>query len=69
MAKSRRLINSNRTDFRSFLENDESIDEVFEYMFIDSGKIVGVYGKKTVMTTTFSVEIDLASEIYQRLFS
>ena len=46
MAKSRRLINSNRTDFRSFLENDESIDGVLEYMFIDSGKIVGVFAKK-----------------------
>ena len=39
-------------------------------MFIDSGKIVGVFGKAPpVMTTTVSVEIDLAREIYERLLS
>ena len=39
-------------------------------MFIDSGKIVGVYGKEPpVMTNTVSVEIDLAREIYKRLLS
>ena len=39
-------------------------------MFIDSGKIVGVLGKEPpVMTTTISLEIDLAREIYERLLS
>lgn len=39
-------------------------------MFIDTGKIVGVLGKESpVMTTTVSVEIDLAREIYKRLLS
>ena len=70
MAKSHWLINSNRTDVRRFIKNDKSIDGVFEYMFIDSGKIEGVFGKKSpVMTTTVSVEIDLAREIYERLLS
>ena len=70
MAKSRRLINSNKTYFRSFLENDESIDGVFEYMFIDTGKIIGILGKEPpVMTTTVSVDVDLAREIYERLLS
>ena len=70
MAKSHWLINSNRKDVRRFIKNDKSIDGVFEYMFIDSGKIVGVLGKTTpVMTTTVSVEIDLAREIYARLLS
>ena len=70
MAKSHWLINSNRKDVRRFIKNDKSIDGVFEYMFIDSGKIVGVFGKKKpVMTTTVSVEIDLAREIYARLIS
>ena len=37
-------------------------------MFIDSGNIVGVLGKEPpVMTTTVSVEIELAREIYERL--
>ena len=70
MAKPHWLINSNRTDVRRFIKNDKSIDGVFEYMFIDSGKIVEDFGKKSlVMTTTVSVEIDLAREIYQRLLS
>ena len=62
------LINSNKSEVKRFIKNDKSVDGVFEYMFIDSGKIVGVLGKKPpVMTTTVSVEIDLAREIYARL--
>jgi len=39
-------------------------------MFIDSGRILGVFGKEPpVMTTTISVDIDLAREIYERLIS
>ena len=64
------LINSSRSEVKRFIKNDKSIDEVFEYMFIDSGKIVGVLGKEPpVITTTVSVDIDLAREIYQRLLS
>ena len=64
------LINSNRSEVKRFIKNDKSIDEVFEYMFIDSGKIVGVLGNEPpVITTTVSVEIDLAREIYERLLS
>ena len=64
------LINSNRSEIKRFIKNDMSIEGVFEYMFIESGKIVGVLGvAPPVMTTTVSVEIDLAREIYQRLLS
>ena len=64
------LINSNRSEVRRFIKNNKSINGVFEYMFIDSGKIVGVFGKnQPVMTTTVSVDIDLAREIYERLLS
>ena len=64
------LINSNRSEVKRFIKNDKSINEVFEYMFIDSGKIVGVLGKDPpVITTTVSVDIDLAREIYERLLS
>ncbi len=70
MAKSYWLINSNRSEVKRFTKNDKSIEGVFEYMFIDSGNIVGVFGKKPpVMTTTVSVEIELAREIYERLLS
>ena len=70
MAKSHWLINFDRSEVRRFIKNDKSIDGVFEYMFIDSGKIVGVFGKyPPVMEITVSVEIDLAREIYERLLS
>ena len=68
MAKSHWLINSNRTEVKRFVKNDKSIDGVFEYMFVDTGKIIGVLGKEPpVMTSTVSVDIDLAREIYERL--
>ena len=70
MAKSYWLINPNKTEVKRFIKNDKSIDGVFEYMFIDTGKIVGISGKELpLMTTTVSVEIDLAREIYVRLLS
>ena len=70
MEKSYWLINSNQTEVKRFIKNDKSIDGVFEYMFIDTGKIVGLLGKEPpLMTTTVSVEIDLAREIYVRLVS
>jgi len=70
MAKSHWLINSKRTEVKRFIKNDKSIEGVFEYMFIDTGKIVGVLGKEPpVMTTTVSIDIDLAREIYERLLS
>ena len=70
MAKSHWLINSKRTEVKRFIKNDRSIDGVFEYMFVDTGKIVGALGKEQpVMITTVSVDIDLAREIYERLLS
>ena len=70
MAKSHWLINPNRTEVKRFIKNDKSIDGVFEYMFVDTGKILGSIGKgPPVMTSTVSVDIDLAREIYERLLS
>ena len=70
MAKSHWLINPKRTEVKRFIKNNKSIDGVFEYMFVDTGKIVGLLGKEApVMTTTVSVDIDLAREIYERLIS
>ena len=70
MVKSYWLINSNKTEVKRFTKNEKSIDGVFDYMFIDTGKIVGALGKEPpLMTTTVSVEIDLAREIYVRLLS
>ncbi len=70
MAKSYWLINLNRTEVKRFIKNEKSIDGVFDYIFIDTGKIVEVLEKEPpVMTTTVSVDIDLAREIYDRLLS
>ena len=70
MNKSYWLINSKRTEVKRFIKNDKSIDGVFEYMFVDTGKIVGTSEKDLPeMTTTVSVDIDLAREIYERLIS
>ena len=70
MAKSHWLINLNRSEVKRFVKNDKSIDRVFEYMFIDTGKIVGVLGKEPpIIKNTVSVDIDLAREIYERLLS
>jgi len=70
MAKSHWLINSKKTEVKRFIRNDKSIEGVFEYMFVDTGKIVGVFGKEPpLMTTSVSVDIDLAREIYERLLS
>ena len=70
MAQSYWLINSNRTKLKRFIGNDKSIEGVFEYMFIDTARIIGILGKEPlVITATVSVEIDLAREIYGRLLS
>ena len=70
MTKSYWLVNSKKTEVKRFIKNDKSVDGVFEYMFVDTGKIVGMFGKEQpVMTTTISVDIDLAREIYERLIS
>ena len=70
MTKSYWLINSKKTEVKRFIKNNKSVDGVFEYMFVDTGKIVGSFGKEPpVMTTTISVDIDLAREIYERLIS
>ena len=70
MEKSYWLINPNKTEVKRFKKNDKSINGVFEYIFVDTGKIIGVLGKEPpLMTTTISVDIDLAREIYERLLS
>jgi len=70
MAKSYFLINSSKTEVKRFTKNQKSIEGVFEYMFIDTGKIVDALVKEPlIMKTTVSVEIDLAREIYERLLN
>ena len=46
------LINSDRSRVKRFSKNKQNKDKFFEYMFIDSGKIVGVLGKEPPVLTT-----------------
>ena len=46
MARSYWLVNSNRSEVRRFIKNTDNKDQFFQYMFVDYGKIVGVFGKE-----------------------
>jgi len=64
------LINSNRSEVKRFIKNDKSIDGVFEYMFIDSGKILGVLGKEPPdMTTREELKVDKARDEWRKLIA
>ena len=64
------LINSNRSRVKRFLKNIQSKDKFFEYMFIDSGKIVGLLGQQPpVMTTREELKIDEAREEWKKLLA
>jgi len=70
MAKSHWLINPKRTEVKRFIKNDKSIDGVFEYMFVDTGKIVGVLGKEPpVMQKREELKIEKAREEWKKLIS
>ena len=70
MAQSFWLINSNRSEVRRFIKNIANKDRFFEYMFVDSGKIVGVLGKEPpVMTKLEELKIDNARDEYKKLLS
>ena len=46
IAKSYWLIYSIESEVKRFIKNEKSIDGVFEYMFMDTEKIVGFLGKE-----------------------
>ena len=62
------LINSRRTEVKRFLRNKKSDDKFFEYIFVDTGDIIGVLGDNPpLMKKRVSVKINEAREIYKRL--
>ena len=64
------LINSSRSRVKRFLKNRQSKDKFFEYMFIDSGKITGVFGEQPpVMTTREELKIDKAREEWKKFLA
>ena len=64
------LINSSRSRVKRFIRNKQNKDKFFEYVFIDSGKIVGVLGQQPpVMTTREELKIDEAREEWKKLLA
>ena len=64
------LINSNRSRVKRFSKNNQNKDKFFEYMFIDSGRILGVFGKEPpLMTTREELKVDEARGEWKKLIS
>ena len=64
------LVNSNRSLVKRFSKNKQNKDKFFEYMFIDSGKIIGVFGKEPpILTTREELKIEKSREEWKKLIS
>ena len=64
------LINSNRSRVKRFTKNKQNKDKFFEYMFIDSGKIISVLGKEPpLMTTREELKVDTARDEWEKLIA
>ena len=64
------LINSNRSRVKRFSKNNKNKDKFFEYMFIDSGRILGVLGKEPpLMSTREELKVDKARDEWKKLIA
>ena len=64
------VINLNRARVKRFSKNNQSKGKFFGYMFIDSGKILGVLGKEPpVMTTREELKVDKARDEWRKLIA
>ena len=64
------LINPNRSRVKRFSKNNQNKDKFFEYMFIDSGSIIGVLGKEPpLMTTREELKIEKARDAWKKLIA
>ena len=64
------LINSNRSRVKRFSKNNQNKDKFFEYMFIDSGRILGVFRKEPpLMTTREELKVDKARNEWRKLIA
>ena len=70
MTKDFWIINTNRSRVKRFSKNNQNKDKLFEYMFIDSGRILGVLGKESpLMTTREELKVDKARDEWKKLIS
>ena len=64
------LICPNFTEVRRFTKNRNNKDKYFEYIFIDSGIVLGSFGDKPpLMKTRKEIKIEYARKEYQKLIS
>ena len=64
------LIDPNWTEVRRFTKNMNNKDKFFEYMFIDSGIVVGSSGEAPqLMQTKKEIKIDTTRKKYQQLIT
>ena len=64
------LINPNRSSVKSISKNNQNKDKFFEYLFIDSGWILGGLGKEPpLMTTREELKVDKARDEWRRLIA
>ena len=70
MARGYWLINSNRSEVIRFTENRASEDQFNKYFFVDSGKIVGIFGKEPpLLLKREEFKLEEAREIWKKLIS
>lgn len=70
MDKEYQLVNSNKSKEKRFHKNKHNKDKFFEYIFIDSGKISGVFGQQPpVMTKREEWKINKAREEWKKLLA
>ena len=70
MAESFWLINPSLSEVRRFIKNTENKDKFFEYIFVDSGKIIGVLGKEPpLMIGREELKIEKARETWKTLLA
>ena len=64
------LINSNRSRVKRFSKNNQNKDKFFVYLFIDSGRILGVLGKEPpLMTIIEELKVDKARDEWRKLIA
>ena len=64
------LINSNRSKVKRFTKNKQNKDKFFEYIFIDSGRIIDVIEKEPpLMTTREEYKVDTARDEWKKLIA
>ena len=64
------LINSNRSRVKRFSKNYQNKVKFFEYIFFDSGRILGVLGKEPpLMTTRKELKGDKARDEWRKLIA